>query len=194
MRASQREVTRVVVADGAAILAVVKVVRLPKAAVITEKTPVVVAQTTAAAHAHPTQASHGKTLATATAAAQRVAISAGHKPRARQGTTSHASRAMKCSARTHAAPVLTWATSATTLTNVNRPATYRPDSPHPACPRAAAVVVAVAEAAIVVVVVVAAAAVGIAAAGPVTGVVARDRAAVAEATRAAGFNADPLAT
>lgn len=176
--------------QGAAILAVAVVVRLLKVAVITEKTPVeVAAATTAVAHAHPTLASHGKTLVTATAEVHRVAISAGHKPRARQETSNHASRVMKCSAKTHAAPVLTWATSAMTSTNVNRPAMCQRDSPHPACPRAAAVVVA--EAAIVVVVV--AAALAIAAAGPVTGVVAHDRAAVAEVTRAADFNADRVA-
>ena len=179
-------------ADGVAILAVAGVVRLLKAAVITEKTPVeVAAATTAVAHAHPTLASHGKTRVTATAEVHRVAISAGRKPRVRQETSSHASRVMKCSAKTHAAPVLTWATNATTLTSVNRPAMCQRDSPHPACPRAAAVVVA--EAAIVAVVVAAAAALAIAAAGPVTGVVAHDRAAVAEVTRAADFNADRVA-
>jgi hypothetical protein len=62
---------------------------------------------------------------------------------------------------------------------------YQPDSPHRVCPRAAVVV---AEA-----VTVAAAVVAIAAAGPVIGVVAHDRAAVAEVTRVAGFNADRVA-
>ena len=81
------------VADGAAILAVAGVVRPLKAAVITEKTPVeVVAATTAVAHAHPTLASHGKTRVTATAEVHRVAISAGRKPRVRQETSNHASR------------------------------------------------------------------------------------------------------
>jgi hypothetical protein len=63
----------------------------------------------------------------------------------------------------------------------------QPDSPHPACPRAAVVVAA--EAAIVAV----AAAVAIAAEEPVTGVLAHDRAAVAEVIRVAGFNADRVA-
>lgn len=171
--------------QGVAILAVAGVVRLLKAAVITEKTPVeVAAATMAVAHAHPTLASHGKTRVTATAVAHHGAISAGHKPRARQETSNHASRVMKCSAKTRAAPVLTWATSVTTSTNVNRPATCQRDSPHPACPHG---VVVAAEVAIVV------AALAIAAQEPVTGVVARDRAAVAEVTRVADFNADRIA-
>lgn len=174
------------VAGGAATLAVAGVVRLLKVAVITEKTPVeVAAATMAVAHAHPTLVSHGKTLVTAIAEVHRGAISAGHRPRARQETSNHASRVMKCSAKTRAARVLTWATSVTTSTNVNRPAMCLRDSPHPASPRVALVVAA--EAAIGV------AALAIAAAGPVTGVVAHDRAAVAEVTRAADFSADRVA-
>ena len=146
----------------------------------------VAAATMAVAHAHPTLVSHGKTLVTATAVAHRGAISAGHRPRARQETSNHASHVTKCSAKTRAARVLTWATSVTTSTNVNRPAMCLRDSPHPACPRAALVVAA--EAAIVV-----AAEVAIAAQEPETGVVARDRAVVAEVTRVAGFNADQVA-
>lgn len=173
-----------VVADGAATLVVAGVVHLPKAAVITEKTPVVVAVTTAVARVHPTLASQGKTRVTATVAAHREAISAGHKRRAHQETSNHASRVTKCSDKTHAAPVLTWATSVTTSTNANRPAMYQRDFPRPVCPRGA---VLAAEAATV------EAAVAIAAVGPATGAVARDRAAVAEAIRVADLTAEPVA-
>ena len=138
------------------------------------------AATTAAAHAPPTQGSHGKTQDTvaemARAMGHRLAANAAHTARAHQETINPVSHVMKCSARTHAAPALTWVkTSATLSTNVSQPAMYQRASRHLACPHAA--VAEAAEAAIVVVVVETSAAAG------------HDPAAVAGAILAAGFGA-----
>lgn len=100
------------------------------------------AATTAAAHAPPTQGSHGKTQGmvaeTARPMGHRLAANAAHTARARQETTNRASRVTKSSAKTHAAPALTWVkTSATLSTNVSQPAMYQRGSRHLACPHAA---------------------------------------------------------
>ena len=142
------------------------------------------AATTAVAHAPPILASQGKILVTAQVTAPvmvaRHVANAAHKPHAQRAMTSHASRVMKCSARTHAAPVLTWASSATTSTNVSPPAMYQQASHHPVCLRAAVAVAAgVAIAAVVV-------ATSVAAARAQVG-------AVVGATRVAGFGAKQLA-
>ena len=87
----------------------------------TAKAPVVVAATSDVAHAQPTRASPGQIQDTATMVAVAVAVavaaasaeisraaSVARKLHARRGTirtrASHAHRAMKSSARTHAAP------------------------------------------------------------------------------------------
>ena len=178
--ASLRVVIRVVVVVGAAATpAVAGDVRRPMAVVKTAKTPLEAAATTAAALAPPTQASRVKTQVTAVMVQPSHAASAGHKPHARQETTNHASRVMKCSVRTHAARAWTWVTSATTSTNANRAAMCQPAFLRLACPHVALEADGVATVAVV-----------IAALAPVTGVVAHDRAAAAEVTRVADFNAD----
>ena len=143
-------------------------------------TTVAAEATTAVAHAPPTQVSQGKAQGMGMAAAMAVAnraASVAHKPHALRETSSHANREMKYSAKTHAAPALTWVSSATTLTNANRPAMCQQASHHLACLRAA-LVVAVAEAAIVAV-----------AAAETSVAVAHAQAAVG-VTPAAGFDAE----
>lgn len=107
------------------------------------KTPVVA--TTAEVHAPPIQASHGKIPATEAVTAQLNRVANVAHP----ATNSHARRETNNNARTHAAPALTWATSATTLTNASPPAMYQQAFHHQARLYAALVV---AEAAIVAVV------------------------------------------
>jgi hypothetical protein len=167
------------VVDAAATLAVAVDVRLQKAVVKTAKTPLEAPATTAAAHAPPTQASPVKTQVTAATVQHSHAVSAGHKRRARQETTNPVSHVMKCNARTHAAPVLTWASNVTTSTNANRVAMCQPAFLRLACPHVAPEADGVATVAVV-----------IAALAPGTGVVAHDRAAAAEVTRVADFSAD----
>lgn len=136
------------------------------------KTPV--AATTAGVHALPTQASHGKIPVTAAATAQLNHVASVAHP----ATNSHARRETNNNARIHAAPVSTWGTSATTLTNASPPAMYQQAFHHQACLRAALVV---AEAVTVAVVAVETS---------VVGVHAQAVAVAAGATRAAGFGAD----
>ena len=154
------------------------------AAVKTAKTPVeVAAVTTAVARVPPTLVSHGKTLVTVLvmATAARHVASVAHKAHALRVTTKHANHVMKCSARTHVAHVLTWASSVTTLTSASRPAMCQRAFHHLACQRAALVAVAgVAIAAV-------AAVVTLVEAAPA------QVAAVVGAIRAAGFDADPIA-
>ena len=95
----------------------------------------------------------------------------------------NANRATRCSARTHAAPVLTWASSATTLTIASPPVMCLQASHPPVCLRAALAVAAGAAIAVVVVVVVVVAATSAAAARAQV-------AAVAGVIRAAGFGAN----
>ena len=177
----------VVVADEAATVAVVGVVR-PLKAVVTTATPVkmlAAAATMAVARAPPTRVSHAKTQATVQAVAlvtvARHAASVARKARAHRAmTNSHASRAMKCSARTLAARVSTWATSPIILMTVNPPAMCLLAFRHPGCQRAVEVVAAgaaIGAAAVVVVVVTLAA-------------VARAQEAVAAAIQAADSGAD----
>ena len=71
-------------------------------------------------------------------AANHVA-SVAHKAHAHHTAISHVCHGTKCSAKTHAAPALTWVSSATTLTNANRPAMCQQASHHLACLRAVAV-------------------------------------------------------
>ena len=101
--------------------------------------------TTAVVHAPPTRVSHDKIRVTARAMvpamAVRHAANAAHQPHALHATISHANRVMKCSARTHAAPVLTWASSATTSTNASRPAMCQQAFHRLARPRVAQAVV-----------------------------------------------------
>ena len=115
------------------------------------------AATTAVAHAPPTPASQGKTLVTAQVTVARHVANAARKPHAHRATistnASHASRVMKCSAKTHAAHVSIWETSATILMNASQPAMYQQASHHPVCLRAAVAVAAEAAIAAVVVVV-----------------------------------------
>ena len=145
------------------------------------------AATTAVAHAPPTPASQGKTLVTAQVTVARHVANAAHKPHAHRAMTSHASRVMKCSARTHAAPVSIWETSATILMNASQPAMYQQASHHPVCLRAA-VAVAVAAGAAIAAVVVAATSVAAARAQGVVVVV-----VVVGEILVAGFGADQLA-
>ena len=176
--------------------AVAEAARLPKAVVITAITVAKAAAISAVAHVPPTLVSHDKTPVTVLAlvTVPRHAVSAAHKRRAHRATISmkanRAFRAMKCSARTHAARAWTWVTSLTILTNANPPAMCRQAFHHQACPRAAAVVVAeVATVAVVVVVVVIAA---VEAAAETGAAVALAQVAEAEvaATPVAGFSAD----
>lgn len=96
----------------------------------------------AAVHAPPTPASRGKTRATQMAVATTaVAMSDAHKRHARRAMNKRASRVMKYSAKTHAAPVLTWASSATTSTNASRPAMCQQAFHRLARPRVAQAVV-----------------------------------------------------
>ena len=111
------------------------------------------AATTAVAHAPPIPANQGKTLVTAQVTVARHVANAAHKLHAHRAMTSHASRVMKCSAKTHAAHVSIWETSATILTNASQAAMCQQASHHPVCLRAAVAVAA--EAAIAAVVVVA---------------------------------------
>ena len=146
------------------------------------------AATTAVAHAPPTPASQGKTLVTAQVTVGRHVANAARKPHALRATTSHASRVMKCSARTHAAHVSIWGTSATILMNASQAAMCQQASHHPVCLRAAVAVAA--EAAIAAVVV---AATSVAAArAPVVAVVVVVVVVVGESL-VADFGADQLA-
>ena len=95
--------------------------------------------TTAVAHAPPTQVSQGKTQVTVAVVANRAA-SVAPKAHAHHTAISHVCRATKYNAKTHAAPALTWANSAMTLTNASQPAMCQQASHHLACPRAAVVV------------------------------------------------------
>ena len=133
-----------------------------------------VAATMVGGHAPPTLVSHGRTQATALATEPRHAASAGHKPHAPRVMNNSANRARKCSDKTHAAPVLIWASSATTLTIASPPVMCLQASRPPVCLRAALAVAAGAAIAVVV------AAVAVARA---------QVAAVAEVIRAAGFDA-----
>ena len=158
--------------------------------VTTAKTLVAVETILDVARAQPIRASHGQIQVTAITAITAVAASVAHKARARYAMTSNrAHRVTKFSARTHAARVLTWASSATTLTNASQPAMCQQAFHHQACQRAAAVV----EEAVTVVLVVEAIAAVVAAAvaAVVTGaaVVRVQVAAAVGATRAVGFNA-----
>ena len=140
------------------------------------------AATMAGVHAPPTLVSHGRTQATALATEPRHAASAVHKPHVLCVTNNNANRARKCSARTHAAPVLIWASSVTTLTIASPPVMCQQASHPPACLRAALAVAAGAAIAVAAVVVVVAATSA-----------AADRAqvaAVAGVIRAAGFGAN----
>ena len=132
------------------------------------------AATMAGVHAPPTLVNHGRTQVTALATEHRHAASAVHKPHGPRVMNS-ANRAKKCSARTHAAPVLTWASSATTLTIVSPPVMCLPAFHPPACLRAALAVAAGA---------------AIAAAVAAVAVARAQVAAVAEVIRAAGFDAN----
>ena len=180
--ASLREGILVVVAVVAVTLAVAEAVPLTKVAVTTAVTA---AATSAVAHVLPTQASHDKTQVTALVMAKvmapRHAASAAHKRRARRVTASHACRAMKSSAKTHAVRVLTWATSPITSTNASPPVMYQQAFRHRACPRAAVVV---ADGVVIVAVAVAVAVAETLAAA------AHDLAAVAVVILAAVFGAD----
>ena len=111
----------------------------------------------AGVHAPPTLVSHGRTQATALATEPRHAANAAHKPHAPRVMNNSANRARKCSARTHAAHVLTWASSATTLTIASPPVMCQQASHHPACLRAALAVAAGAAIAVAAVAVVVAA-------------------------------------
>ena len=148
----------------------------------------------AEAPAPPTRASHANNQVSIKATATNTARSR----RGHRATSNHAFRVKNNSAKTHAARALTWASSATTSTNANRPAmcllASRPLASHRA---AAAVAVAGVVTAMGVAAVVVAAEAAIAAA--VVAVVetgaeaAHARAvvvAVAAATRVAGFSAD----
>ena len=137
------------------------------------------AATTAVAHAHPTLASQGRTQVTAMSVASRAVNNVAHKPHAHHGTNSPARREMKYNARTHAAPALTWVSSATTLTNASPPVMCQRAFHLQVCQHAAAV----AEAAIV----------AVAAETSAVAAVRAQVAAVAVATPAAGFGADRLA-
>ena len=143
---------------------------------------VVAAATMAGVHAPPTLVSHGRTQATALATEPRHAASAVHKPHVLRVTNNNANRARKCSARTHAAPVLIWASSATTLTIASPPVMCQQASHPPACLRAALAVAAGAAIAVAAVVVVVAATSAAAARAQV--------AAVAGVIQAAGFGAN----
>ena len=82
----------------------------------------------AVARAHLTLASRAKTRATVTEIAMQATAhvaSVGSKRRARRIAINRAYRAMRCSARTHAARALIWATSPTTLTNASQRAIDR---------------------------------------------------------------------
>ena len=179
-------VTRVlVVVVDAETTAVAGVVPLPTAEVIAVKTPAA-AVTTAVDHEPPTLGSQDKVQTLAKATEARHVASAAHKPHAHSviismkvSRASRASRVMKYSARTHAARGLTWASSATTLTNANPPAMCLQAFRHPACQRAAlAAVAGVATAAVAV------------AAAVILEVAVRALAVVAGVTRAAGFGVD----
>ena len=100
------------------------------------------AATMAGVHAPPTLVSHGRTQATALATEPRHAASAVHKPHANRVMNNNANRARKCSARTHAAPVLIWVSSATTLTIASPPVMCLQASHPPVCLRAALAVAA----------------------------------------------------
>ena len=147
----------------------------------------------AEAPALPTRASHANNQVSIKA----TAISTARKGHARHATNSRAFRVKNNNAKTHAAPALTWASSATTSTNANRPAmcllASRPlASRHAAAAAVAEVVTAMAVAVAAVVAEAAIAAVAVVAVE--TGAeAAHARAvavAVAAATRVAGFSAD----
>lgn len=140
------------------------------------------AATTAVAHVPQTLASQGRTQGTATAVASRAANNVAHKPHAHHGTKCLVRREMKYNAKTHAAPALTWVSSATTLTNASPPVMCQRAFHHQVCQHAAAVVVA------------GAAIVAVAVAAETSAAVVRAlAAAVAVVTPAAGFGADRLA-
>ena len=109
------------------------------------------AATMAGVHAPPTLVSHGRTQATALATELRHAASAVHRPHAPRVMNNNANRARKCSARTHAARVLIWASSVTTLTIASPPVMCLQASHPPVCLRAALAVAAGAAIAVVVV-------------------------------------------
>ena len=150
----------------------------------------------AEAPALPTRASHANNQVSIKA----TAISTARKGHARHATNSRAFRVKNNNAKTHAAPALTWASSATTSTNANRPAmcllASRPlASRHAAVAAAAAVAEVVTAMAVAVAAVVAEAAIAAVAVAVVeTGAgAAHARAvavAVAAATRVAGFSAN----
>ena len=127
--------------DPAQGLAVAGAVHLPK--VVT-----MAAAITAVAPVPPTPASHAKILVmvpvmaqvTALVMAARHAVSVVRKAHAPRATINRVFRVMKFSAKTHAARVSTWASSATISTNASQPAMCRPASRHLACPHAAAAV------------------------------------------------------
>ena len=146
----------------------------------------------AGALALPTRASHANNQVSIKA----TAISTARKGHARHATNSRAFRVKNNNAKTHAAPALTWASSATTSTNANRPAMCLLAS-RPLASRHAAVAAAVAE--VVTAMAVAVAAVVAEAAIAAVAVVAVETGAeaaharavaVAAATRVAGFSAD----
>jgi hypothetical protein len=137
------EIQAVVVVDVVSILVVVAgVVPLPRAALITAKT-LVAAATTAVAHAPPTPVSHGKTQVMAQVMVGRHVANVAHQAHALRATIStNVSHVMKCSARTHAAHVSIWETSATILMNASQAAMCQQASHHPVCLRAAVAVAA----------------------------------------------------
>ena len=147
----------------------------------------------AEAPALPTRASHANNQVSIKA----TAISTARKGHARHATNSRAFRVKNNNAKTHAAPALTWASSATTSTNANRPAmcllASRPlASRHAAAAAVAEVVTAMAVAVAAVVAEAAIAAVAVAVVETGAGA-AHARAvvvAVAAATRVAGFSAN----
>ena len=144
------------------------------------------AATTAVAHAPPTPVSHGKTQVmaqvTAPVMVDRHVANVAHKPHALRATIStNASHVMKCSARTRAAHVSIWASSATILMTASLPAMCQQASHHPVCLRAAA---AVAAGAVI-------AAVGVVAAASVAAV--RAQVVVVGEILVADFGADQLA-
>ena len=142
--------------------------------------------TTAVVHAPPTRVSHDKIRVTARAMvpamAARHAASAAHQLHALHATISHANRVMKCSARTRAAPVLTWASSATTSTTASQPVMCLQAFRRQVCRRGALVAVAG----------VATAAVAVAVAVVTLAEAVRARAVAAGVIQAAGSGADEI--
>lgn len=206
--ASQRVVDRVTQRAVAVVAttAVAEAEHLPTAVVVTAITAVKAAAISAVAHVPPTLVSQDKTQVTAAemvkemgkvmakAMVPRHAVSAARMRRARRATISmkanRAFRAMKCSAKTHAARAWTWVSSPTILTNANPPAMCLQAFHHQACPHGAQVVVVeVATVVAVVVVVIAAVQAAETGAAVVLAQVVAEAEAEVAVTPVAGFSA-----